>query len=105
MRGSREDLDDMPEEEDCFGTFDAEDPECSTCGRKAECTDGTPSCDPEEEAPAVEEEAPAEEKPAKEQQFIYTCNKCNGGFDDPKEIDDDGIDDSECPLCGVRNWF
>ena len=89
--------DDSPD--DCFGTFATDDSECSECDRKGDC---------EKESPTPEAEDAVTEEPAEEPEdktFTYTCRQCEGGFDEPKDVDDDGIDDSICPICGSNSWL
>ena len=96
--------DDMPEGEDCFGTFDSNDAECANCDRKDDCyletsktDEAPPEGEPEVEAPASEEATEKSDKLP-----FYTCKKCKEGFD---EYVNKGEGVWECPHCKAADWM
>jgi hypothetical protein len=94
--------DDAPE--DCFGTFVDDDPECGNCDRVKDCSEATPPPEAveEEETPVEAAEVPKDEG---EKTHTYTCAQCGEGFDEPKDVEEDGIDNSACSICGATNWY
>lgn len=97
--------DDMPESEDCFGTFDSNDAECANCDRLDDCAKETLD-ESKETSPEGEREVEAaagEEAPEKSDKTpFYTCRKCKEGFD---EYVDKGEGVWECPHCKSDSWM
>lgn len=91
--------DDIPESEDCFGTFDPNDAECAKCDRLDDCSKETLDSKPEE-VDAKDTEEPPEEP--KDKPKFYTCKKCKKGFD---EYVDNGDGIWECPHCKAADWM
>lgn len=90
--------DDIPESEDCFGTFASGSSECAKCDRVDDCKKDTP----EETEPAKEEvtEEPVEKE---EKGLFYTCRQCKKGFDEYIDLNN-GEGDTTCPHCKAVNW-
>jgi DNA-directed RNA polymerase subunit RPC12/RpoP len=88
---------DIPEEVDCFGTFDSNDAECANCDRLQECSKETISEEPAAEEPAVEEA-----KDEAQEKLFYTCKQCGKGFN---EYVDKGDGVWECPHCNSDTWM
>ena len=112
--GQEESGDEVPKEnldQECFGTFEADNESCQGCGEAEKCFDATPeevgSSDDSPPDEVSEEEALEEESIKEDDQNDtpkkYQCSKCEEHFDEPGESDEE--DSSCCPHCQSKDWF